>query len=67
MDFDEAIKYYKEALRLSPENSEILCNLGIVYLNKGMESEARLYIEKAHDIAPDDEVVHMWLSHINKI
>jgi len=64
-DYDEAEKYLKEAMRLSPENSELICNMGIVYLNKGDNQTARELFDKAHLISPEDEVVQMWLNHIN--
>ncbi|MDN5352235.1 MAG: hypothetical protein PWQ12_1155 [Clostridiales bacterium] len=64
-DYDGALKYYKEALRLAPKNPELLCNLGIVYLNKGDNDNARTYFGKAQALAPDDEVVQMWIDHMN--
>lgn len=64
-DYDEAEKYYKEATRLSPENSELICNLGIVYYNKGDEIKARELFDRASQISPEDEVIQMWINHIN--
>lgn len=65
-DFTEAERYLKEAIRLSPENSELLCNMGIVHLQKGDQATARIYFDRAHEASPDDEVVAMWLAHINQ-
>lgn len=65
-DFNEAERYLKEAIRLSPENSELLCNMGIVHLQKGDHITARIFFDRAHEAAPDDEVVNMWLAHINQ-
>lgn len=65
-DLKAARKYFKEALRLSPDNAELICNLGIVALNEGDMNEAHSRFIKAYELAPDDEVVAMWLSHINQ-
>lgn len=65
-DFNEAERYFKEAQRLSPENAELICNLGIVYYNQGDEKTARDFFDRAHRLSPEDEVVQMWLEHINK-
>ncbi len=64
-DYEEAEKYYKEAMRISPQNPEIICNMGIVHLNRGDLEEARDHFELAHELAPDDEVIQMWINHIN--
>lgn len=65
-DFAEAERYLKEAIRLSPENCELLCNMGIVHLHKGDQVTARIYFDRAHEASPEDEVVAMWLAHINQ-
>lgn len=65
-DLKAAKKYFKEALRLSPDNAELICNLGIVALNEGDVNEAHSKFIKAYELAPHDEVVAMWLSHINQ-
>lgn len=65
-DIDAAKKHYKEALRLSPKNPELICNMGIVYLNEGNLLDAQANFEKAYELSPDDEVIKMWLSHVNE-
>ena len=65
-DFWEAEKYLKEAMRLAPENAELICNMGILQLNRGEDEAARLSFDRAARLAPDDEVIAMWLEHMNK-
>lgn len=65
-DFWEAEKYFKEAMRLAPENAELICNMGILHLNRGDDETARSLFDRASRLAPEDEVIAMWLDHINK-
>lgn len=65
-DIDAAKKHYTEALRLSPKNPELICNMGIVFLNEGNLLDAQANFEKAHVLSPDDEVIRMWLRHVNE-
>ncbi|MFR4671239.1 MAG: tetratricopeptide repeat protein, partial [Intestinibacter bartlettii] len=38
------------------EDPEILCNLGMAYLNVGNFDDANYYIERAYELNPEDEV-----------
>jgi tetratricopeptide (TPR) repeat protein len=49
---EEAIKEYKEALRIKPGNQEALYNLGAVYHHKGMLDEAISFYKKAVQLNP---------------
>lgn len=51
-NYDEAIKYYKEALVLAPRSGNAHHNLGLVYKEKGMTDEAIKEFEKALEINP---------------
>ncbi len=49
--YQEAIKDFKEALRIDPEDAAIYYNIGVVYNQQGKKEEASSYFEKAlnHD------------------
>lgn len=49
---DRAIREYKEALGIKPDNQEALYNLGTVYHHKGMLDEAIGFYEKAVRLNP---------------
>ena len=51
-----AIEYFERAAKLKKEDPEILCNLGMAYLNDGDLDNAIYYIERAYEINPQDEV-----------
>ena len=53
-------------MRISPENAELICNLGIVHYYKGDDKTARELFSRAYAISPDDEVVQMWLAQIGE-
>lgn len=46
-DFDKAIKYLGEAVKISPSDPEIYVNIGIAFFKKGESQKARYYFEKA--------------------
>ncbi|HOW58026.1 MAG TPA: tetratricopeptide repeat protein [Smithellaceae bacterium] len=52
---DEAIKTYKEAIRIYPRRDELHRSLADIYFNEGMPEEALLEYEEAVKINPDDE------------
>jgi len=60
-DYDQAIGYYKEAIRLDPDNARMYFNLGQAYLVKEQFDEARISYEKATFL---DSRVHP-LAHYN--
>lgn len=55
IDIDKTIEYFHKALDIK-EDAEILCNLGMAYLNRGDIDIARDYIEKAYELNPEDEI-----------
>lgn len=50
--FDQAIPWYEEALRLQPQNTDVLVDLGICNRNLGKMREALAYFEKALSVDP---------------
>jgi len=60
-----AIEFFQKAAKLK-EDPEILCNLGMAYLNNGELNEAIYYVEHAHELNPEDEVTIACLHEINK-
>ena len=66
-NFIDAEKYFKEALKIDINNPEILCNLGINYLNLGKIQSAEEYINKSFELNPDDEVTNSWISYLKRL
>ncbi|HBF0842981.1 TPA: tetratricopeptide repeat protein [Clostridioides difficile] len=54
-NLDKAIEYFEQAAKIK-EDSEILCNLGMAYLNNGDIDDATYYIERAYELNPQDEI-----------
>ncbi len=50
--FDQAIPWYEEALRLQPQNTDVLVDLGICNRNLGKMREALAYFDKALGVDP---------------
>ncbi|OQX21983.1 MAG: hypothetical protein BWK80_31690 [Desulfobacteraceae bacterium IS3] len=50
---DEAIRYYSQALELSPRDAVIYNNMGIALLRNGKIAEAMAHFQKALEIKPD--------------
>ena len=56
-DFITAIKYYKEALKLAPGADIYLMSIGSCYANMQQLQEALLYLNRAHEISPNNRRV----------
>ena len=54
-NLDKAIEYFEQAAKIK-EAPEILCNLGMAYLNNGDIDDATYYIERAYELNPQDEI-----------
>ncbi|EGT3800371.1 tetratricopeptide repeat protein [Clostridioides difficile] len=54
-NLDKAIEYFEQATKIK-EDPEILCNLGMAYLNNGDIDDATYYIERAYELNPQDEI-----------
>lgn len=51
-DGEQAVKHYRQALAVDPENAAVLNNLGYELAENGDYAEASVYLEKAIDLAP---------------
>lgn len=51
-DLDEALKAFREALDMDPENPVVHLNLGVAYKLKGQKDVARLALTKAKGLDP---------------
>lgn len=60
-----AIDFFQKAAKIK-EDPEILCNLGMAYLNNGEVNEAIYYVELALELNPEDEVTIACLQEVNK-
>ncbi|EGT4907845.1 tetratricopeptide repeat protein [Clostridioides difficile] len=54
-NLDKAIEYFEQAAKIK-EDPEILCNLGMAYLNNGDIDDATYYIERAYELNTQDEI-----------
>ena len=52
--FDEAIRHFREALRITPDNPQIYSNLGDALLKQGQTAEAVRCYQEALRLNPDD-------------
>ncbi len=57
--YSDAVIYGESAIKISPNNVDILNNLGIAYANLRVNTEARRYFEMALAIDPDNPKVRM--------
>ena len=55
---EEALRHYREALRINPEWSDALVNIGSVLGRQGKPDEALEYFDRAIAIAPDQALTH---------
>lgn len=63
--YKSALEYFKSALKIKPQDSEILCNMAVCQFNLGNVKEAKDDFELAERLNPKDEVAKMWLKNIN--
>ena len=54
-NMERAIELLEQAAKIK-EDPEILCNLGMAYLNIGDIDDAIYYIERAYELNPEDEI-----------
>jgi tetratricopeptide (TPR) repeat protein len=60
-------EFYKEALRLKPDYTLALVNLGLVYLNTGRPKEAEQSYKKALSIKPDHINANTNMGHFYRL
>lgn len=63
-DFESALGYFKKALKIMPDDSGIICNIGVCHLSLGQTVEAKHAFELAYRINPKDEIAKEWLKKI---
>lgn len=63
-NMDRAIELLEQAAKIK-ENPEILCNLGMAYLNAGDIDDAIYYIERAYELNPEDEITISCMRELN--
>lgn len=63
-NMDRAIELLDQAAKIK-EDPEILCNLGMAYLNAGDIDDAIYYIERAYELNPEDEITIACMRELN--
>lgn len=63
-NMDRAIELLEQAAKIK-EDPEILCNLGMAYLNVGDIDDAIYYIERAYELNPEDEITIACMRELN--
>ncbi|MEG0641863.1 MAG: tetratricopeptide repeat protein [Clostridium sp.] len=66
-DFQAAIDYFKKALKIMPDDSGIICNIGVCHLSLNDISEAEKAFALASRINPKDEIATAWLERIKAL
>jgi len=64
-NLDKAIEHFSTAAKIK-EDPEVLCNLGMAYLNNGELDEAIYYIERAYELDPQDEITVACLRELDR-
>lgn len=65
-EFEASKEYFKRALKIKPDDSSIICNIGVCELNLGETDEAKKAFELASRINPEDEVAINWLTELEE-
>lgn len=63
-NMDRAIELLEQAAKIK-EDPEILCNLGMAYLNAGDIDDGIYYIERAYELNPEDEITIACMRELN--
>ncbi|MGL5347659.1 MAG: tetratricopeptide repeat protein [Peptostreptococcaceae bacterium] len=63
-NMEKAIEHFETAAKIK-EDPEILCNLGMAYLNNGELDDAIYYIERAYELDPQDEITIACLKELD--
>lgn len=65
-DYDEALKLFKAALNLSPDNAGVHYKIAEVYFYQGVKSQATVHVKEAIKIDPNKESYYVLLANIYK-
>ena len=63
-NMERAVELLEQAAKIK-EDPEILCNLGMAYLNTGNIDDAIYYIERAYELNPEDEITISCMRELN--
>jgi len=61
-DFEACERCLQIALEISPEDTRVIANLGVLHLRRGDTDEAMAYFRTVREIDPDDPVAERYLS-----
>ena len=64
-NMERAVELLEQAAKIK-EDPEILCNLGMAYLNTGNIDDAIYYIERAYELNPEDEITISCMRELDK-
>lgn len=63
-DYDKAIEYYNEVIRMTGPSASLLYNIGNSYYKTGNEGEARLCLERAKRLDPSNRNIDENIAYI---
>jgi tetratricopeptide (TPR) repeat protein len=66
-NYSEAISELREVLKLDPKNSKAHCLLGLSFLNSQMVTMAKVHINMAMKINPQDSMIVMAKMELDKV
>ncbi|MEG0331806.1 MAG: tetratricopeptide repeat protein [Clostridium sp.] len=66
-EFEAAIDYFKKALQIMPNDSGVICNIGVCHLSLGDNEEAKKAFALATRINPEDEIAAAWLKQVESL
>jgi len=64
-DFEQAEKYYRQAIAIDPGSDQYLWSLGDVYRATNRLDDARRYYKLALQLDPHDQIAPLKLGHVN--
>ena len=59
--FDEARKEFKRAMDLDPKSDDILAEVAYAYIEKGLDDEGVILLEKARGLNPKNPKIHIYM------
>jgi len=62
---DEAISYFRYAMRLSPYNRDVLINTGIAFSLLDMHQRGLFFLKRANSLYPNDALILLCLAEIS--
>lgn len=64
--FEDALIYFKNALKIKPDDATIICNIGVCQLYLGDKEKAKENFELASRIDKQDEIAKKWLEKLKE-